>query len=614
MVASTASSLSNNDNTHGGATAIGGFVYQILATTSDQVTAEKSSGADPYSDAVIYVHEALDQDVAKVSTLTNKVKLIQAKYSINGAQNKIDATELDDIVNRLLKAAKSAIDDGLKVTKFQLVSNRGLNGPAKKKLALCRRNAKKNKFRPSNPTKNGILGTLDEISLTEAEMRKRLDSFGESFGLKGVEIEDGIDRLTGKIFAGVARNKAQAMGISGLREIFVGNKNAKRITRSSMSQQSTDELAKITSEKEGNHISRKHAEDILVRNPNRAVFVFLGQGGMGKTASLRNLMELEVKSPHGSLLRAGKGSKIEIDWANKCIVDWRGASRYPVDNLLDSVERLKIANPKTGPPILTLALDGVDEGVKEGHEDYITALIRQLVSIDKDSSALPGKIPEIRLLVTCREEEEFTRFLDTDISGLELEIEPPAKGYEAIMFGPFTPEEFLMAVKADELELIDKIFQIAKRVAGMPTSAAGPAPGAVPPIYPHLEFLCDPLIWRVFTTLGEKDKMAVLTGKPAGQKKLGAVLLKRFCQKTEARCSWKRSKKLEEILQSLASKFRRPSNKRNRPNFIKEAGKLGLAFEECDRLFDEAINGGLITGGKTSWVWRHRVIELALGI
>lgn len=612
MVHSAASSLTSDDGTHGGATAIGGYLYQVFSTTADQITGETARAADPFGDAVIYVHEALDQDAA-VFTASDNVELIQAKYSIHGTEKKIDAPELDEIAKRLLKAAKNAQADGLKVKTFRLISNRGLTNPAEKKIQLCKKAIKNFKF--NSPTKKGILSVLEVVLLSKADARKTIETFAESFGLKPEEIDEGCDRLAGKIFCGVAHKKMHAMGIRGLCDVFVGNKDAGSLSRPAVDGKLKEELLKITSDPEGKHIQRRNVIEVIEGNPTRAVFVFIGHGGMGKSASLCNLMEKEVRVPTGSLLRAARVSKhMEIDWAKKCVLDWRGFSRYQEDNLTDSVRRLRIANPKRRAPILTLALDGIDEGVKEQHQDYITALIREVVAMDKACNAMVGQLPEYRLLVTCREEEEFTRYLDDDddISGLELGIKPP-KHYQPILFGQFTPDELRQAVTADAPKLIDEIFKNIKPVAGIAAYGIESAPALIPEIFPHLDFLLDPLIWRAFSNLEPDDKIAVLRSKSEGDRKLGKILVERFCRKTEVRCGWKKSIGLQAALEGMAPKFKK-TKVRNRPNFLKEAENMGLASAECVKLFDEALIGGLITGGKESWQWRHLLIERGLGL
>jgi hypothetical protein len=612
MVHNAASPLPHDDGTHGGATAIGGYMYQLFSISADQITGETATTSDPFGDAVIYVHEALDQDAAVFSASDN-VKLIQAKYSIHGTENKIGAPELDEIANRLLKAAKDARADGLKVKTFRLISNRGLTSPATKKIQACKRAIKN--FKYSSPTKRGILSILDVVLLPKADARKTIETFAESFGLKPEEIEEGCDRLAGKIFCGVAHKKMHTMGLSGLREVFVGNKDAGRLSRPAVDEKLKAELLKMTSDPEGKHIPRRSMIEIMKGNPTRAVFVFIGDGGMGKSASLRDLMEKEVEMPTGSLVRTARVAKhMEIDWAKKCVLDWRGFSRYREDNLTDSIRRLRIANPTRRAPVLTLALDGIDEGVKEQHQDYITALIREVVAIDKACNSMVGQLPEYRLVVTCREEEEFTRYLDDDddISGLELGTKPP-KHYQPILFGHFTPDELHQAVTADAPKLIGDIFKNAKPVAGIGARGTEPALSSIPEIFPHLDFLLDPLIWRAFTTLEPDDKSAVLKRKAAGDRKLGKILIERFCKKTKVRCGWKQSLGLQAVLEGIAPKFKK-ARTRNRPNFLKESENLGLAPAECFRLFDEALIGGLITGGKKSWQWRHLLIERGLGL
>ena len=321
MVKSAVIRLKKIDATDGGATAIGGYVFQILATSSDQITAESFGGSNPYSDAVIYVHEAFDQDAAKASTLSDKVTLIQVKYSADASHNKINPSELDDISSRLQKSAKSAVNDGLAVTGFQLLSYRGLSDLAKKKLAKCRKD--KTTFNPKKPTKKWVLAKLEEIALSEPAMKKKLHNFGASFGLRSPEIDKKIEHLTGKIFAEFARKKSHAMGLGDVRDVFLGTSDARKITRSSMGEQFKAEIAKIRSQVEGKHISRSRASRVLKENPTRALFVFLGQGGMGKSASLENLMKEELAAEDGSMLRAGKGADIPIDWAASCVDDWR---------------------------------------------------------------------------------------------------------------------------------------------------------------------------------------------------------------------------------------------------------------------------------------------------
>ncbi len=245
-------------NNHGGATAIAGYVYQILATTNDQITAESFSAADRYSDAIIYVHEALDQDAAAVSSPFDLVTLIQVKYSAHGTLKQIAPTEARDIAKALLKAAKLAIKEGFKVSGYKLLSNRGFSLLAGKQIKSLQAPNKRSKFKPNKPTTDGILGELNKITFSETDLRRTLESFGQSFGLRADEIEDGVDRLTGKIFGGIARKKSHAMSKSGLIEVFIGNEKAEPLTRASMKARLEAELIKMTGGSTPLHTPREH--------------------------------------------------------------------------------------------------------------------------------------------------------------------------------------------------------------------------------------------------------------------------------------------------------------------------------------------------------------------
>ncbi len=596
----------------GGARAISGFLYQVLAggalraagdckdfRTSD--TKELTALIELASDGQV-IHEVADEDIVIRTRLvdpssgknTQEITLVQAKFSISGPSKSIGPGELAQIINSFQSAAKRLKNDGAKVAGYVLVTNRVIT-----------------KDTPSlkGKQKQGIYKQLQKIEKANiSRWHNALEVFARKFGRRDAEILDGRHKLLGRIFESTTSGASQReITRDYLLECLGGGPRARELCSRARASEMERDVNLFDVDVSSVAIVRDQLSDIDRQCEGRALVVFAGSGGMGKTAALHQWASDLAKRARSTnatpLVALDSAYALPNDWLSELVHDWNPDIR-PV-NQNDALERLVIANPLSV-PVVHLALDGVDEHRGDAR---ISPELHKLVSWfgQLDQEAQSGKPLQARLVVTCRDNNEFFReclALGRSGGSLNAKKEPLT-----IQFGRFSEGELRRLLEANCPELIPEILPSAQ-AWGLAGTDSDDLPRSRSDLPEMTKLLLDPVMWRGFCTMDKNDRVRLVQGHADARTKLAATFCKRFLQKAHERTGI-----AVDYLQAALSLIAR-SNQLSTPGFrpaqgwVKPACEVGLDTVQTQRLKLEAVSGGLIHKEPDErWDWRNDLIE-----
>jgi hypothetical protein len=609
--------MKSND---GGIVALSGYLYQMLAVAGLRAWGESAEGASPQHDALIAAvrganvcHETFGQDAALIpsglqSALQRGAALVQIKFSSQGTSEEIGDGELIDIANRLAKSAATlTTEKKLAVSAYFLVTNRSLSTNAKALLPTVHggnppQKIGKKSQKQINATTRAILDTLEYHVIALGGWTDTLTRFAHRYGVLPEEIDKGIERLVGKIFLNTPlTTTARAVSFEDLYECFTRCKAPKLLTRNTQEAQSRIELHRLgAAANEGHHVTRDVMRDIETACSNRAIIVFCGRGGSGKSASLNEWAHTVAKQDSGPFLRASRAATVGDHWLENTVQEWRATPELANSSLFEVEERLKIANPTIKPPLVT--------------RRALERIVARLCETDRAARMQVDRAPILRLVVTCRENEEFERLLPQETNS-GFPTSNPEDLYYAVWFSDFTDEEFEALVKRETPSLAKELLSDGSGSHGI--SSAGftslattqiPQNRASPAGSPQ-RLLRDPATWRAFLMLADPERAAVLRSEEKALIALGRNLVRRFLDRADRRHHWKKDDVFA-VLQSSAQTMRNRPGPWRKSDWLEPANGLGC-FDRRDngQIFEEALSGGLIDGSSSDWRWRNKPVE-----
>jgi hypothetical protein len=608
-------------NSDGGTRAISGFLFQVLVGGAMRAAGEcdglqKTDSAD--LDALIelartgqVIHEFADEDlmlrrkvVDPTGIASDEATLVQVKFSALGTAKPIGAAELGDIIEALATATRRIKNAGVRATGYALVTNRKVS-PGEPAL--------KNKLTRS------IYQKLQKVE--DAGMSiwyDQLIRFARRFGQRDDEIEAGRQRLLGLIFEATTSGAAQGeITRDDLLRCLCGDARAKELIAAPQAEVMQTQVRSFDADVLRQPVRRERLASIDADCTGRAIVIFAGPGGSGKTAALYDWAEqLAARAgvdPESPLVALRPARGLPDEWLAEAVREWNPALRP--DNANEALERLQVAG-RGLVPLVHLALDGADEYPT----DFANVrCVQRLVEWfwRQDEAAAKGAPLSARLVITCRNAEEFSHdYLMLRRSGGAL-----ADGHKPLVI------EFDRFSEAELRELLEKNFPGFERkllrndnaedallsaLTGADFSTVPTVAGA--PRHPLTELLLDPVMWRSFCLVDDDTRASLVGGNSDMERELARHFCTRFIEKARTRTEFPRTT-IETALSAIAAANRSEGRRfRGIGQWQHPAHEsAGLSPVSAIHLKVEAASGGLIREvAGNRWDWRSDAVEFHL--
>jgi hypothetical protein len=601
----------------GGTRAITGFLFQVLvggAMRAAGACSDYQVHNVPELTALLelartaeVLHEVGDEDLAlrqevlgPTGSVVGSITLVQVKFSINGPASKITSAEMVEIINAFRRSKTRIEGGGDAIAGYVLVTNRTVGEDTPK----LHGNTARKIYREMRKVE-GVQHSTWDAALTH---------FAQRFGRHEDEIGRGRDELLGRIFRHTTAG-GSGQGTITYHDLLVclaGGHSAQELTSTRQSAAMIRQVKNFDVDLRGSPVPRVQLATIESDSAGRALIILTGDGGTGKTAALHAwagaLAHASASASHAGLLVALRTAHdVPREWLQELTHDWNPALR-PVSHE-DALERLAVANPKAV-PTLHLALDGADEYPGDATaRDRIFRLARWFWE-EEENALQAGKPPRARLVVTCRNADEFlTDRLKLRRSGGKLS---GGRVPLVVPFERFSEDEFRALLQANFPTLEAQLLPAAgdrdsdSDVFAGTNSSTGAASET-----PLTDLLRDPVMWRAFCLVQESDHDLLLAGDPAAEERLVGHFLDRFIEKLRQRTSL--SKDVARIaLRTIALENRSAARSYRTAGQWHEpaASTKELNASEIRRFFDEAVSGGLIrTVQDRRWDWRNDPVE-----
>ncbi len=620
----------------GGIVAISGFLYQIytvgglIAETQILGRADDSTSLGALvrlTRAGIVENERFDQDLV-LSPIARDcdqgIALVQMKYSGDGMESANISHEAlrTDVIGPFLEATRAAVQEQKTVTSYWLVTNRNVPGTPQDGWTQPERD---------------VYAKLTKIQDAQiASWRTKIDEFSKQYGLTDTEILEGRRLLFGTIFdqtQGVRR--AYQLVSSDFLRCLAGGQRAKPLLRAKARPEMLREVRAFDADVTGQIARRDILRRALNEGANRALIVFEGPGGAGKTATLYDWAKTLAETENATLpmVAIRQAGRLPENWPGKLVKQWN--PEMDCEGLNEAVERLHIANSPNSPPILHLGLDAIDDEFASAEvAENIKALVEEFAQIDRHCQAA-GTQPTARLVVTCRSYSDFRVLrLYEALSGGEPDRSRAPLTYQ---FGFFSRDELQQAVEINCPQLASEIFghvPILSAIeptfvisssgtntmwtSGMETGALGeiqrePMAAIIALRRDFVQVLIDPVMWRAFVGLSPGDRLAWLRGNEAIDLQLGASYVDRFVRKAARRVQIGIGQ-MKMALRSLAQDVGAQARFRSVTDWVSGCCQNNRMSEDAAlRFMREARSGGLIVDDTPDWwQWRNDIVARSL--
>jgi len=608
----------------GGRVALSGFLYQILGALGLRAsgTAE-SQGSKAYAlfslvkDDTVVVHEPYDSDVGLLLPLAEGAKhgvvLAQFKYSVSGSLSTIPPSEFKNILDSFHAAASAVATDSKVLAGRFLVTNREYSPETKKIVDAI---AVKGSHADLSSDQTIVAASLQFVSGIQPEVwTSKLNDFGKQYGLTGIEIQNGIERLLGHVLAHTASRSHCVITRASLIESLTGSSHANSLTHDTVLPIMERGLNELGTPPSHALIDRPDAERLYSQYNDRALVVCTGPGGSGKTAAVRKWAHATVKTRFVGTKRL---SRVTSNLIVHLIDDWRGGIASN-DNPQSAIQRLSSANPAISAPLLFLNIDGIDERSHVGEQtDSICAVLDWFWQQDEAVRQGHKGQPDAKLFVTCRCIDDFKKFWhpNTGGGGSTLPEMPPV-----IQFGFFTDDEFEALLHSERSTLADEVYNSLIQTVHSATTETIAGNRGLGPFSPvprvayspdtNSAFLRHPALWEAFMCLPQDQQAPFLNGDNTACLSLAKQYFERFLEKAVERSDGvsKHVIKTSFSMLASASKAQHSAN----PHFSlwnKTIGvDLGLGCFVAIQLFEEACSAGIIERDSDKWRWRYPFVE-----
>jgi hypothetical protein len=647
----------------GGRSALAGFLYQILGVSGLRASIRSGATEDP-SDLDLLVtlvrngrieHEAFDQDAVITSLVEGDggISLVQFKYSGSSPPRVLYQSEFNEIIEKLALSEERAEAQSKHITRYYLLTNRLVNRGSEpvipeteegsatspdhsnnraarspnsaKSLNPTGRGRRSKKTISSNPRVEKIRREIVVNSaLTMQLWIDRLSTFAATLGCLEHEINEGIDKLVGRILRDTAGGSDVAIEEAQLREAFTGCRTSQALSADHRNARSLDQLDRLARLLHPRRPVRRSLLDELDREiRQRALVILEGPGGSGKSTALVDWARRIVESPSpkpGALTSVILARDIPAKLITDIVGDWFDIP--PVNHVrrTDPIEvtldRLKTALPKESHPVLIIGLDGVDEGADLAHRlRPIREALRWFWEEDENAFQ-DGRVPRATLVITTRERSTIDTCLDLDLAGPI----PGGRSFHSIQVSKFTSSELLIAAHQDLAWSYRRIHLSLLNTGQLPTHEAdyrvlpppveGDSRSESPVNLDVLESLRHPAMWHALINLEREVGSRVLDGEPSAVATLAhSFTYEWFCRKARRR---RLDRLSAENIVAVLGKVAHASQGKGETfsyqhDWSAHADSL-VGANESRALYKEAISAGYIDEvEKLRWRWRHRI-------
>jgi len=651
----------------GGRTALGGFLYQIvgvlgLAAWADQPRPNPSRGDVEELLAVVggsrIGHEVFGQDAALLQQLgvsgQDTCALIQFKYSAQSRPPALGKQEFLTILDRLRASTIQARQRGQQVTSYFLVTNRHL-GPSAVTIrdTVLAGNADASLGgRDYSPIVQG-LHVIGQVEL--ARWDDALRTFAARHGVLGAEVRRGMDALTGSVLRRTTEDEHTWIERQDLVDAFTGSREARTLTYADVAPHSRERVNRFPT---GLSSTEPVRRDLLARlgrlATTRALVVLHGQGGCGKTVTLRQWAYDLAFSPSdsGACTDIASANSVGSDWIAWLVAEW---ANLPADHprrregLEQALSRLEVANVGVGaaPPILHLAIDGLDDDVV-ARADVRRAIAPIVEWFQReDQRALQQELPpRATLVVTYRELDTFSQewlwghvYGDDELGGqlaaleaadftVDELVEAAENGVRAGVLpegvvarlrvtlqragpGPFGPSAAVTG-SSDAPRLGTSL--LGSRLIGSGTPAVGGMASSRGADNEIVLALVHPALWGTYHGLPQGMHLRVLDRDVEAVRHLCQSYVARFYSK-----AWRRGQHAglnQRDCQAVLSRIAHQTDATtwtDRRGWIELARTTGATTDgQATILYNEAVSWGLVIKEGERWRWRHGFVRAYL--
>lgn len=610
------------DQTDSGVRALAGFFYQILASGAhgfQLLTGPSNNGTD-----VAFALEQYGQDAAS-SNDSQKLTLLQYKYSREPATHQIGASELFEILDAFQIAEKcAAIAKGESIS-FQLISNRRLH-PNSRELKDAAdkgephplldntdkrmdKNGKEKAVRtkPVMAAQRRILKALfinDSFDTDQAEAILRQQA--ASLGILSHEFDDRLQSLVGFLFD-KASSSFRKLTVTKLNEVLGDIPCVRCLTDQSVRRLMLRRIEPFQEYSGARKpLAHRSIVDEITSSFYHALVLVTGDGGVGKTTAVLEAIDRFLAASNAPPPFAVISSASDVDefWLSREVAEWRNSRdpAYSHEEIGTSLERLEVAVGsvpvvRTASPLLLLILDASDE-VEKNHirRNGIRKLLRFFAEEERTRR---NSAASATLVVTCRSLEEL------DDLNLGCWDQPPLTE-AVIQVSEFDHFELHSAVQVGQLPpaigqrlLEHATDQGALSVGGVPICGMRPVD---PVVY---EAIRHPAVWNCFREIpSQAAQDAALNGDRNGLDEVAARLVQWFSRKVQRRVSICTQQDVRAILHRVAEGCNEVNQTKRSHWMLPACEIVGEAM--ASRLWSEAASAGLIVKiSPSDWRWKH---------
>jgi hypothetical protein len=601
----------------GGRTALGGFLYQIVATIAMGADFKAGSESEAELSALLSInggirvhHEKFDADamVEAIAGEEGTVSLVQFKYSSQTPPPTIPPSEYKDIVLALSLAGARAEAAGKTVAHYLLVTNRKLGAVEKAEFG-----------------KKRDRGIADQLAVTSGIGLDRwvevLTQFGRTYGRHDHEIQDGIFKLTGQILHTTLTGSPR-IERTDIVEAIADYREAKPIRYNDIRHRMEADLQCVANDlcPTTQTYRRRQWDEIsqAIFVEGRALLLLKGDGGSGKSTGMVDWLLgcLRPDSPYQSCVSMTPPETEHASWIADIISDWSDlrpeARDRRQEGFTNAINRLMIANPGLDPPILVLGLDGLDETTKLSQNS--AAVRRALRWFRREDEAARQNLrrPVASLIVTARNHEDIEdNFLNYASSGFDAKWQPAT-----VHFDDFSNKELSELAQSSlgklavrfRAALDPRLHRPNETIDDAPVPSESPGGIISRPIAPEIiSSLKHPSMWRAFLELSISLQNDVLDGTPAALDNLAHEFCAWFCKKLRGRQQYLATRRVMEALANIACKVEASLGPfQFEEDWCCPARDAGFATDQARALFDEAKSAGFVrTQARSRWTWRH---------
>ncbi len=612
-------SLPTEDQLSGGRRALSGFLAQLLGLLgfAALVHAEQSTPEAEETGAAIFYTEAWGEDVT--SATPQGWVLCQFKYSQAASPAPISRPDLIEIAENMRRSANLLAARAQQIRGFELVTNRSLTGPALEILEAAARGESHGELPDDHPARE-VLAILRVRVAEPGVWAEAVRAFGRSLGAFDDEIDRGLNMLVGTMAQRATIASLQPLVQADLFEAFVQARAARPITAARVTTLSGPELLEARSlcGLTNAPFRRSAVDDIAKAANEHALVVVDGPGGAGKSVALWDWVNsTQCSSPERGLAAWRQAYRLEGGSLGRIVGDWGNwPPQHPWRSQKADVvfSRVEVANPaaQVGRPILHLALDGLDEQLREPTE------IERLIEWswhEELAATREYRKPSFSLVVSCRGLHSFlSRWFPKVASGASYAGPKPL----TITLERFsTPELRAVSEGLNEPDgsriraALTSVDDAGERYEEelLATISERPSVGAGDEI---VRALHHPAVWGSFIDLDTPLRTQVLDETADALDKLGERFIDRFCGRVEMRGYVRdRDRTVSMLLAVGAACSDKSAPHDRRTDWVRPViDDFGVPQEQANLLYREALSYGLVSeDANDQWRWAYAFVE-----